>query len=118
MTKTLWTHFWDMHSGGGTKEKWQHIFIHAPETEAKIIFYNRFGHNPDRVSCTCCGPDYSISEGALKELTKYHRSGRYGKFKGTAQEFGEQPEVLYIRTRDIKPDERVGEVPEQGYVWQ
>lgn len=74
----MWTHFWDMHSGGGQKEKWAHIYIEAPEEEAKIIFYNRFGHNPDRVTCTCCGNDYSISEHAdLKQLTGFHRNCRY-----------------------------------------
>jgi len=51
----------DMHSGGDLKEKWQYIYIEAPEEEAKVIFYNRFGHNPNRVTCTCCGKDYSIS---------------------------------------------------------
>jgi len=71
----MWTHFWDMHSGGGNKEKWHHIYIQAPEEEAKIIFYNRFGHSPDRVSCTCCGEDYSVSsEKTLKQLTAYHRN--------------------------------------------
>ena len=45
----MWTHFWDMHSGGGQKEKFGHCYIEAPENEAKVIFYNRFGHNPERV---------------------------------------------------------------------
>lgn len=71
----MWTHFWDMHSGGGLKEPQQHIYIEAPEAEARVIFYNRFGHNPDRVSCTCCGPDYSIEEEPdLAQLTGYHRN--------------------------------------------
>lgn len=57
-----WTGFKDMHSGGGSKEPHEHIYIEAPEAEAKVIFYNRFGHSPDRVTCTCCGPDYSVYE--------------------------------------------------------
>lgn len=70
-----WTHFWDMHSGGGLKEKWAHIYIEAPEDEARVIFYNRFGHSPDRVSCTCCGNDYSVSEEeTLAQATAYHRN--------------------------------------------
>ena len=69
-----WTTFWGMHSGGGLKEPYHYIFIEAPEEEAKIIFYNRFGHSPDRVSCTCCGADYSISESkTLAEATAGHR---------------------------------------------
>lgn len=71
----MWTHFWDMHSGGGTKEKdYGHIFIEAPREEAVKIFYSRLKHNPERVSCTCCGKDYAISEGeSLEQITAYHR---------------------------------------------
>lgn len=71
----MFTQFWDMHSGGGTKEEpYDMIFIEAPLEEAKIIFYNRFGHNPERVTCTCCGEDYSIDEYiTLKRATAYHR---------------------------------------------
>ena len=92
----MWTHFWDMHSGGGTKvwrapdgsffeggrftdddkgTPFNHIYIEAPEDEAVVIFYNRFGHNPHRVTCTCCGADYSIdSEESLARLTGFHRN--------------------------------------------
>ncbi len=70
-----WTHFWDMHSGGNLKEgNFHHIYIEASMHEAKVIFYNRFGHNPDRVSCTCCGEDYSVSEEeSLSMATAYQR---------------------------------------------
>ena len=51
--ESKWTLFWDMASGGDTKEEpYENIYIEAPEEEAKVIFYNRFGHNPERVSCT------------------------------------------------------------------
>lgn len=72
----VWTRFMDMHSGGGTKEPpYEYIYIEAPENEAKVIFYNRFGHNPERVSCTCCGDDYSISEEkSLEQATAYERN--------------------------------------------
>ena len=73
MTEIPFTRFMDMHSGGGTKEEpFENIYIQAPEDEAKIIFYNRFGHNPDRVSCTCCGEDYSISEHATLGQSSAH----------------------------------------------
>ena len=69
-----WTCFMDMHSGGGRKEKWAYIYIEAPEAEARVIFYNRFGHSPSRVTCTCCGQDYSISEEpTLRRATAYER---------------------------------------------
>jgi hypothetical protein len=70
-----WTEFWDMHSGGGQKTDWDRIYIEAPEAEARLIFYNRFGHSPERVTCTCCGEDYSISEGlTLEQVSGYHRN--------------------------------------------
>jgi len=75
----MWTLFWDMHSGGGLKEKpYDKIYIEASEDEAKIIFYNRFGHNPERVTCTCCGEDYSIDSGeSLEGVSGYHRGCDY-----------------------------------------
>ena len=144
----MWTKFWDMHSGGGQKEEWAVIYIEAPEEEAIVIFYNRFGHNPDRVTCTCCGNDYSIDSGkSLKQLSGYHRGCRYAGKKGyiekrdttydkyangekeleetkvrhpyqTLEEYEKRPDVLIIYAKDIKPEERLGEVPTQGYVWQ
>ena len=55
--------FMDMHSGGGLKERYSHIYIEAMgEDAASLIFYNRFGHNPNRITCTCCGEDYAINE--------------------------------------------------------
>jgi len=159
-----WTSFMDMHSGGGTKEPpYEYIYIQAPEEEAKIIFYNRFGHNPERVTCTCCGDDYSIQEHAtLEDATGYQRNAtcvfidssgnrhtseqlrklpqkkrlelkgdwkyveepaeylytRYGQRKlWSLKEYCAQKNVLVIKHGDISDNERVGEVPAQGYVW-
>ncbi len=136
-----WTLFSDMHSGGGAKEKQDKIYIEAPQAEAEVIFYNRFGHSPHRVSCTCCGSDYSISEDAsLAQLSGYHRHCehdkktnafieaddtsllKYGAKEPTKhiplKEYVKLPTVLVIYAKDIKPDERIGSVPRQGYVWQ
>ena len=130
-----WTQFWDMHSGGGQKADWAMIYIEAPEEDAKVIFYNRFGHNPERVTCTCCGEDYSISEGeSIEQLTGYHRGCGYDKsekrylesestdgYHGpymTIEQYEESDGVLFIHAKDIKPVEKVGEVPEEGYVWR
>jgi hypothetical protein len=117
--KGPWTEFWDMHSGGGQKEKWAKIFIQAPEEEARVIFYNRFGHNPDRVTCTCCGPDYAVrEEPSLTEATRYQREEAFGlKTKLDLVEYLEEDGVLAIFEDDIKPQEREGDVPRQGYVW-
>ena len=161
----MWTNFMDMHSGGGTKvDDFEHIYIEADKETAKVIFYNRFGHSPDRVSCTCCGEDYSIDENkSLAQLTGYRRNlrsleaPRYknGRLKPNPQkdeyyednyylEKDEEPRegyevctryndgnnsvsleeyvksegTLVIYEKDIKPEERLGECPEQGYIWQ
>lgn len=70
----MWTQFMDMHSGGGQKLEWQYIYIEAPEAEAAVIFQNLFGRNPHRVTCTCCGDDYSLSESeTLEDATGFER---------------------------------------------
>lgn len=130
----MWTRFMDMHSGGGAKHQFEYILIEAPRAEATVVFYKRFGTNPERVSCTCCGADYSISAGDdLAQLTAYDRNCDYddaaqryverphrwssARPVTPLEEYLKDPEVLVIRSADIKPEERVGDVPRQGYVW-
>ena len=125
--ETKWTLFWDMHSGGGTKEEpYEKIYIEAPEEEAKVIFYNRFGHNPERVSCTCCGEDYSIIESeTLEQASGYHRNCAWDKetksyvnkpnVSITVEEYSKQKDVLIIPKSEIKDNERIGYVPREGY---
>lgn len=129
-----WTRFMDMHSGGRSKEKFEYLYIEAPEKEARVIFYNRFGHNPERVTCTCCGDDYSIEEEeTLEQATAFERgchfdekAGKYVERKSerygwreyqTLEDYLKRPEIAVIRAGEIKDDERQGEVPQQGYVW-
>jgi len=121
-----------MHSGGGQKEQWSKIYIEAPQAEAVVIFYNRFGHNPNRVTCTCCGEDYTIyEEETLEQLTGFHRGCNYDEEDNyvekpskdgfhpykTLEEYMQDEKVLVIPAAEIKPEERTGDVPEQGYVW-
>lgn len=116
-----WTTFWDMHSGGRLKEPYERIHIEAPLKEAKLIFYNRFGHNPERVSCTCCGDDYSIDEDeTLEEASKFHRfkngwDNKDGSY--TLEEYEQLDNNLIIRASEIKDEEREGYLPEEGYIW-
>ena len=102
----MFTEFMDMHSGGGQKENFSHCFIEAPENEAKIIFYNRFDHSPKRVTCTCCGDDYYISEyETLEKATAYERNckyqdGEYLEEKGDSyHEYLTLPE--YLKKSDV-----------------
>jgi hypothetical protein len=156
-----WTRFMDMHSGGGCKEApYEIILIEAPEEEAKIIFFNRFGHNPERVSCTCCGDDYSISSDEdLSQLTAYDRNCDHAYFNAEGDEvpkseawvrgkglvsgcvyryverqnplsasyssgkhqaldqYLQKNIVQVIKAAAISDQERVGDIPAQGYVW-
>lgn len=158
----MWTRFMDMHSGGSLKEPQQYIYIEAERREAELIFQNRFGHNPYRVTCTCCGEDYSIDESeTLEQASCFERGcaweyvGPEGqilttddewfelpheervKYKGrhverpkggeisflnkeykTVEEYVKSDGVLVIRAADIKPEERVGSLREEGYVWR
>ena len=128
----MWTRFMDMSSGGGTKEEpYDNIYIEAPEDEAIIIFYNRFGHNPNKVTCTCCGEDYSISEEkTFEQASGYARNcayagkkyiereaSDYGKYQ-TVASYKRNKDVLVIPKSKIKKAERVGDAPTEGYVWQ
>jgi hypothetical protein len=134
--KMSFTQFWDMNSGGGQKESFKYCYIEAPQAEAKVIFYNRFGHNPERVTCTCCGEDYSINESeTLEQATGYHRgckSINIGMHKWEYQEIhcGEsyrpyveladylnQADIMVIRADEITDADRLGDVPSQGFVW-
>lgn len=152
-----WTRFVDMNSGGGQKEKFSELYIQASEQEARIVFYNRFGHNPDRITCTCCGKDYSVSEEKdLIQATAYHRGCRFGYIRNgrevsktegwkysvglidgaeehyfeeadpdntyrkylTLVEYLKREDVQVIYAEDIKSEERLGEIPEQDYIWR
>lgn len=143
----MWVKFHDMHSGGSLKEKWHYIYIEAnSKEEAIIIFYNRFGHNPHRVTCTCCGEDYSISVFEdLEQATGYDRNCKWDRetrkyieefhdnmplgglrrymtldeYLNTTEdvEEGSWSSRIFIYAEDIKDEERTGSVPEQGFVW-
>lgn len=130
----VWTQFNDMHSGGNTKEDYEHIYIEAPEDEAISVFYNRFDRNPNRVSCSCCGEDYSISQSpSLEEATAYERGcdfegngyvERARVFREytypymTLEQYLLQDDVFVIRADEIENHERYTEVPQSGWVWQ
>jgi hypothetical protein len=133
--KIKWTLFWDMYSGGTCKQKsYEKIYIEAPEHEASVIFYNRFDHSPTRVSCTCCGEDYDITEhDSLRQATAYFRNCKYcDKTESYIEkpnneymvrelislpDYLKQEDVLVIYDEDIEDSERDGTVPQEGYVW-
>lgn len=141
----MWTEFHDMHSGGGQKLAWSRIYIEAPRAEAELIFQNRFGRNPNRVTCTCCGEDYSIDEHeSLQQATAYsrgcaYRDGQYLEQPSDRPSFHKNyvpfetwlkehptytpkslldtPTAHVVYAQDIKPEERQGELIPEGYVW-
>lgn len=95
-TKTKWTLFWDMSSGGTQKEKWNLILIELPEASAVEYFERHFGHDPYDVACECCGQNYSVRDyETLEQAVDFHLNGR------TLSEFLASGEVLVINTDEI-----------------
>ena len=110
---TPWTRFMDMHSGGVRKLNWEYIYIQAPKAKAKVVFYNRFNRNPDRVTCTCCGCDFRVAESpTLRQATSCNRGGSF-----TLAHYIQQKDILIIPASQIKPEERKGQIPDEGYDW-
>lgn len=100
-----WTRFMDMHSGGGQKLDWPYIAIQASEDEARRIFYGKFGRNPERVTCTCCGEDYSVSESpTLAEATAYDRNLRWVE---DARGYAARSEPDFLKGRYLEPGEDI-----------
>ena len=128
----VWTQFMDMHSGGGSKLKWDYIYIEAPAGRAEEIFEEKFDRNPHNVTCDCCGSDYSVQEEkTLEQATGYHRRCEYDSklkkyverqntdmkeyYKGkewkdylkrnkhiTIKEYEKQKNVLILRNKDLR----------------
>ena len=101
----VWTRFMDMHSGGRQKLDWAYIYVEADNDNAAKVFMHRFGRNPNNISCSCCGEDYSFwtEYETLEEATTYDR---------------DDGDKLVIYAQDINPGELVGETPRRGHlVW-
>lgn len=66
--------FYDMHSGGYRKTKWDVIYVEGiSENEALETFYSKFGVDPYEVYCPCCSANYSITEYVdLQTALSYH----------------------------------------------
>jgi hypothetical protein len=136
---TTWTRFMDMHSGGGLKEDpYSIILIETDEDAAKRVFYSRFGHNPERITCTCCGEDYSVSsitdDNALAMITAYDRhasvdedgneelDSSYMRHHKNATviplpTYLNKPDVLVIRDDEITDEDKETYVPPEGWLW-
>lgn len=71
------TRFMDMHSGGSQKLDFSKLYVPLPEKEAIAWFQNRYGRDPNNVTCGCCGEDYVVYElstqAALDEYLAYDR---------------------------------------------
>lgn len=118
---TMWTRFMDRHSGGRTKEQnWDKIYIELPKAQAELYFYHRFGHSPYRVSCTCCGDDYSVYEyPTLEEACEYDRKNFRSK-PIRFEEWIKHPEVRVINAEEIGDVTKLRlptRLPRQGHVW-
>ena len=121
----VWTLFWDMHGGGSTKvPPFDKIYIEAIKREATSVFYGRFGFDPNRTSCSCCGPDYSISEyNSFKKASSYQRNDvdsdwpSFGKIQ-SVYIYKKRDDVKVIPAKEIVDTERSYVIPESGWVWK
>ena len=70
--------FHDMFSGGCRKTEYSQVYIEADsEDQAEEIFEDRLNRNPNKVTCECCGNDFSITEyDSLEEATEFERKQR------------------------------------------
>jgi hypothetical protein len=100
----------DMHSGGGSKEAHDYIYIELPYEPAVRAFNNIFGHDPLEVACACCGENYSISDGDILQITGHDRRASWNatlrKFEdGTGsslEDYVSREDVRFIRASEIK----------------
>lgn len=102
-----WTRFNDMHSGGVVKiYPFECIYIEADQETAELIFSEQFHRDPNNITCSCCGNDYSISEyDSLADATEYDRTS----FKGEViplDEFIKNSDCLFL----FKKTYLIGEV--------
>ena len=67
----MWTHFFDMATGGEKKEDFELLCVELPKEEAEKWFYEKFGHPAEVESCDCgsCGYDYKVLESELSDPT-------------------------------------------------
>jgi hypothetical protein len=62
-------HFMDSHSGGGKKFDHNDIYVEACcELSAKARFKEIYNHDPDNVTCQCCGRDFSVYEVSREDV--------------------------------------------------
>lgn len=99
-------HFWDMHSGGRLKTKYEHIYIDAyTKDEAIDIFMNMFNQNPLSIYCECCGENFSISQhDDLESATEFQRNEYRWRSKlvPMVEEYLNEDNIFYLkRTEDV-----------------
>lgn len=58
----MWTKFIDMATGGYQKTDYAQIFLELSENEARKYFKDKFGIDPENVTCDCCGSDFEVDE--------------------------------------------------------
>lgn len=74
----MWTIFTDSHSGGKQKLEWEIILLEVGEKHAPSFFEELFGRDPDHITCSCCGSDYSWDEyETIEKATGYYRNCDY-----------------------------------------
>lgn len=71
----MYTLFYDLSSGGYQKEGFQKLAVNLSMDKAEKWFEETYGHDPYRMTCDCCGPDYSVYEfDSLEELRNHYNN--------------------------------------------
>lgn len=115
----MWTEFMDMCSGGDQKQAFAYLYIEAGKHDAMRVFRNRFGRDPNRITCHCCGEDYTIEcHPDLLQLTGYDRECSYDRAtnqyldNGTPlEEYLKRSDIRVIRAEDITEADMVDSHP-------
>ena len=104
----MWTRFYDMSSGGGTKTPFDIIYIEAKEKAAIWIFKDYFENiDPNGENCSTCGSNFYISEfeselDVIKDSKdSWHRNNKI-KFIRAEEFTQDQKDLCKINDRYLK----------------
>jgi len=101
MTTLKWFSFMDMHSGGGRKTKFDYYYVEAPtEEQAKAIFTEKTGEDPDDVACDCCGANFSVGgpHDTLEDAAKYQVGGGFDVYEFLRGESNKTVKVIPVQS--------------------
>jgi hypothetical protein len=98
---TKWFSFMDMHSGGGRKTKFEYYYVEAPtEEQARAIFTEKTGEDPDNVACPCCGQNFSVGGpyDTIEDAARYQVGGGFTVYEWLQNEANSPVQVIRLQS--------------------